>query len=174
MPQDCHLRSASHAQLEIRQARSTDIEALARLEARVFSSDHLSRRSLAALAKSASACLLVAHRGERLIGYAVVLTRRGSRTARLYSIAVEERGRGTGLSLLAAAEAAARTRGAERIRLEVRLDNPAAARFYERAGYKPFGHRFNFYEDGMAANLYVRDLAVDSQFRNSPPLRSTG
>jgi len=150
-------------QLEIREARAGDIDALAQLETRIFSSDRLSRRSLAALTRSRSASVLIAMRGERLLGYAVVLTRRGTRVARLYSIAVDVPGRGVGQELLAAAEAAARARGAERISLEVRPDNPEAARFYERAGYAPSGQRPDFYEDGMAADLYARDLSGPSR-----------
>jgi ribosomal protein S18 acetylase RimI-like enzyme len=160
--------------LEIREARAVDIDALAQLETRIFSSDRLSRRSLAALTKSRSASVLVAFDAERLLGYAVVLTRRGTRVARLYSIAVDERGRGVGKELLAAAEAEARARGAERISLEVRPDNPEAARFYERAGYEPFGRRPDFYEDGMAADLYARDLGTGASSRNPATLTPAG
>ena len=83
--------------------------------------------------------MLVASGAEAPVGYAVVLTRRGSRSARLYSIAVaaEAAGRGIGSRLLAAAEEAARRRGADRLHLEVRADNSTAIRLYERAGYRP-------------------------------------
>jgi ribosomal-protein-alanine N-acetyltransferase len=144
----------------IREAHSTDIDALARLEADRFACDRLSRRSLAALARSPSACLLVACRGGRPIGYAVLLTRRGGRAARLYSIAVaaEEAGRGVGSRLLAAAEEAARLHNAERVHLEVRADNPGAVALYERAGYRPIGERPGYYEDGMTALLFALTL----------------
>jgi ribosomal protein S18 acetylase RimI-like enzyme len=174
MPRDCLLHSASDAELEIREARTTDIDRLAQLEAHIFSSDRLSRRSLAALIRSGSAIVLVAELAARLLGFAVILTRRGSRTARLYSIGVRQPGHGTGSRLLAAAETAARTRGAERMRLEVRPDNPEAARFYERAGYQPFGRRADFYEDGMAANLYARDIATRARTPAPSPIGATG
>jgi len=146
--------------LVIREALSTDIDALTLIEADRFVSDRLSRRSLAALSKSRSACMLVASRGGLPIGYAVVLTRRGGHSARLYSIAMarKEAGRGIGSCLLAAAEEAAVERGARRLHLEVRADNSLAATFYERLGYKPAGQRPGYYEDGMTALLFARHL----------------
>src|ERR1041384_111664 len=92
--------------LVIREALFSDIDALTAIEAECFASDRLSRRSLTSLAKSPSASVFVACVAGRPVGYAVVLTRRGSRKARLYSIAVHPNagGRGIGSSLLAAAE----------------------------------------------------------------------
>jgi ribosomal-protein-alanine N-acetyltransferase len=146
----------------IREARSTDIHALMRLEAECFASDRLSRRSLASLAKSPSACVLVASIADGTIGYAVVLMRRGSQRARLYSVAVSPTAtrRGVGSSLLSAAEHAAHRRGASRLHLEVRADNGKAIRLYQRAGYRLTGRRPDYYEDGATALLFGRQLAV--------------
>ncbi len=160
MPEDGRPPPASDSGSVIREARSTDIHALALLEADRFASDRLSRRSLMALAKSNSACLLVAVRAKQPVGCAVLLTRRGGRSARLYSIAVaaDEAGRGVGSRLLAAAEEAARDRGFDRLHLEVRADNPAAVSFYEKSGYRPIGERPDYYEDGMTALRFARQL----------------
>lgn len=162
MPEYSRLPPASRSGLRIREARSTDIDALAKIEAERFATDRLSRRSIAALAKSASAALVAAFRGNEIVGYAAVLTRRGNRSARLYSIAVvaSATGQGTGSLLLAAAEDEARRRGSARMHLEVREDNIAAIRFYERAGYRPIGRRSGYYEDGMTALLFARELPV--------------
>jgi ribosomal protein S18 acetylase RimI-like enzyme len=159
MPDDGHLPSKSDA-IEIRKARPSDIDALASLEQRSFTTDRLSRRRFSALLKSPSAHMLIALRQGALAGYALVLIRSGSRAARLYSIAVEadEGRRGIGARLLAAAEAAARAAGAESLRLEVRADNRAAVRLYQTAGYRQRGHRPGYYEDGVTALLYSRDL----------------
>src|SRR5262245_6034654 len=128
MPEDGRAPPEAGSGFSIRLARSTDIAALARLEADRFASDGLSRRSLVALSKSSSADFLVACRVNEPVGYTVLLTRRGGRSARLYSIAVaaKEAGRGIGARLLQAAEDAARRRGADRMHLEVRADNSAA------------------------------------------------
>jgi ribosomal protein S18 acetylase RimI-like enzyme len=175
MPADCLLRDVSQIQPKIRQARASDIDELSMLEARIFATDRLTRRNLAALARSRSARVLVADPPHPHHRYAVVLTRRGSRSARLYSLGVEQPGRGTGSILLAAAENEALAGGALRMRLEVRPDNMAAARFYQRAGYRRFGTRPDFYEDGAAAELYERSLAKEPTSGGLPiPLSRAG
>ncbi len=160
MPEDGVPSPLRGAEVSIREAQASDIAALVELEGRAFLSDRLTRRRFAALAKSPSASLLVADAGEALLGYVLVLTRRGSRSARLYSLAVapEAQGGGLGLKLLSAAEAAAEARGAGRLRLEVRTDNEPAVRLYERAGYSQLARQENYYEDGMAALRYGRDF----------------
>lgn len=170
MPEDGRRPPAAGSGLLIREALSTDIDALTLIEADRFASDRLSRRSLAALSKSPSASMLVATRGVRPVGYALILTRRGSHSARLYSIAVaaEEAGRGVGSRLLAAAEEAAIERGARRLHLEVRADNSPAITFYERLGYKPAGERPEYYEDGMTALLFARHLPDPARLSSRP------
>jgi len=140
----------------MRRARFDDIDALTRLEAESFASDMLSRRSFSRYMRSPSAVLLVACRKSRILGYAVLLLRRGTRSARLYSIAVaaDKAGQGVGSRLLDAAEAAARERKAVVVRLEVRADNPSAIAFYERRGYRQIGTRPDYYEDGETALLF--------------------
>jgi ribosomal-protein-alanine N-acetyltransferase len=170
MPEDGRRPPAAGSGVVIREALPTDIDALMLIEADRFASDRLSRRSLVSLSKSRSACMLVATRGGRPIGYAVLLTRRGGHSGRLYSIAVagEEAGRGVGSRLLAAAEEAAIKRGARRLHLEVRADNSSAVSFYERLGYKPSGQRPGYYEDGMTAQLFTRHLPDRSRFSARP------
>jgi ribosomal-protein-alanine acetyltransferase len=160
MPDGSSRFSSRQACPEIREARSTDIEALVVLEAETFSTDKLSRRSFRSLIRSPSAAVVVARAAGRLLGYAVLLLRRGGRTARLYSIAVDKTaaGHGIGAALLAAVETAARKRSAGRLRLEVRADNAPAIRFYERHGYHRDGERPDYYQDGMTALLYSRVL----------------
>lgn len=173
MPEDSRLPPSGRSGLMIREARSTDIDALTRLEAECFASDRLSRRSLASLAKSPSACVLVASGTEGTVGYAVILMRRGSQRARLYSIAVssEATGRGVGSRLLTAAEDAARRRGACRLHMEVRADNAKAIGLYERAGYRPVGQRPDYYEDGTTALLLGRQIAIPAAASPAPPRR---
>ena len=96
-----------------------------------------------------------------LVGAAVLFFRRGTRVARLYSIAVaaDRRGSGLGMALLAVAEQAARRRGSTCMRLEVRTDNLAARHLYERFGYRDFGVRRRYYEDGCDARRYQKALS---------------
>jgi ribosomal-protein-alanine acetyltransferase len=170
MPQDSRPPPSGDAGICVGEAQPTDIADLAELEEQAFASDRLSRRRLAALARSPTAHLLVARRDGRLAGYALLLTRRNSRAARLYSLAVapDSTGGGLGSRLLAAAEAAALERGAESLRLEVRTDNAAAIRLYERHGYRLIGRRNDYYEDGAAALRYARDLDAGAAGRPLP------
>lgn len=160
MPDESRPPPLRDADLRIREARSSDLDRLTLLEAGAFATDRLTRRRLAAFVNSPSACLLLAVRGDEAVGYVLVLTRRGSRAARLYSLAVapELAGRGIGSILLGAAESAALARGADALRLEVRGDNSGAIRLYEQRGYRSMGRRENYYEDGMTAVRYARDL----------------
>lgn len=95
-----------------------------------------------------------------MVAYALTVFRRGSRVARVYSIAVaaDARGRGLASALLADAERIGVARGAERVSLEVRGDNPAAIRLYERRGYVFKGIYPDYYEDGADARRYEKRL----------------
>ena len=163
MPPDSLTPAPDRTGLVIREARRTDINALAKLEAECFSTDRLSRRSLASLTRSPSAFVVLAQR-KAPVGYAVLLTRRGAFSARLYSIAVSPAiaGSGIGTRLLQAAEDEARRRGASRMHLEVRADNASAIHLYKKMGYRLVGRRDNYYEDGAPALLFARQLSTGS------------
>src|SRR5690606_38950918 len=136
--------------VRIRRAMPAELPVLVALEDASFSGDRLSPRQWRRHLGSDRAIVLVAVEGGHLFGAAVVFLRAGSRVARLYSMAVsaQARGRGLGARLLAAAERAARRRGSDRMRLEVRADNATAARLYERAGYRRIARLGAYYEDG--------------------------
>jgi [ribosomal protein S18]-alanine N-acetyltransferase len=139
--------------LTIRAGRHGDLPSLLALETAAFSGDRLRRRSLARLLTAPTATLLVALMEGELVGYALVLFRRGSDVARLYSLARNPaRGpRGTGAALLEAAEAAAADRKCREIRLEVRGDNRRGLQLYRQHGYRVFARRPDYYEDGAEA-----------------------
>ncbi|OCW20179.1 ribosomal-protein-alanine acetyltransferase [Pseudomonas sp. S3E12] len=130
-----------------------DIPALVALEHQCFSSDRLSSRSFHWMISRAHGQLRVAEQDGQLLGYALVLFRRGSRLARLYSIAVAARARGLGLGrqLLSHVEACAVTHGCTHLRLEVRTDNPGALALYERNGYRRFAVVNGYYADHTSA-----------------------
>lgn len=146
----------------IRPATEADLAALVALEQQAFRGDRMSRAQYRRHLRSAGASVLVATAAGDLLGSALVFFRRGSTLARLYSIATAPaaRGRGLGARLLAAAEAAARARGCRALRLEVRVDNPAAIGLYERAGYRRIGAYADYYDDGADAWRYEKPLAA--------------
>ncbi len=148
----------------IRDARITDLEALGEVESRAFSGDQLTRRSMHRFLASPSARMRVAVAGNSrrgVLGYHLVTVRKGSRVARLYSIAVDASARGTGLGLRLLADAEAVASDLERgvLRLEVREDNAAAIRLYEASGYRPIGRHAAYYADRADALRYEKTLA---------------
>lgn len=148
----------------VRRGEPSDVDGLLALEA-AFPTDRLSRGSLRHLLTRAHADVWVAEDEGRAIGDAVVLYRRGYDTARLYSLVVahDQRGRGVGTALLAAAEEGATGRGCVSLRLEVRADNDGARRLYERSGYVVVGREKRFYGDGEDA------LRMRKRLRGTPP-----
>lgn len=143
----------------IRRARPADLAALTALESR-FPCDRLSRASLRRLVIGPSAEVWVAECEATVVGDAVLLYRRNTRRARLYSLVVEaaRTGQGIGRALLETCEKAARQRGCRELVLEVRPDNLVAIGLYERAGFRVVGRREAFYEDGTTAVVLGKPL----------------
>jgi ribosomal-protein-alanine N-acetyltransferase len=143
----------------IRPAVPEDLEALTALEAR-FPSDRLRRESWRRFVGARSAEIWVADRAGSVAGDAVVLYRRNSRRARLYSLVVSDccSGQGIGRALLSVCERAARRRGCRELVLEVRPDNAAALALYQTSDYRVIRRREEFYEDGSAALLLGKTL----------------
>lgn len=143
----------------IRRAGLADLTALLRLEAG-FPGDRLTRRAWRHLLLNAHADSWVAANGADVLGNAVLLYRKNSRSARLYSLIVSPaaRGRGIARALVRTAETAAAARAASRIYLEVRCDNDAAIVLYRRLGYRRLSRIARFYEDGQDALRFERML----------------
>ena len=77
-------------------------------------------------------------------GFTLVRAAPGEEELLLIAVRPESRGKGLGRSLLDSVLADARERGAERVFLEMRHNNPAAA-LYSAAGFAPIGHRRDYY-----------------------------
>lgn len=77
-------------------------------------------------------------------GFALVRAAPGEEELLLIGVAPEVRGRGVGSALLRQLAAAAELRGADRIFLEMRANNPAE-NLYRRHGYWPIGRRHDYY-----------------------------
>lgn len=138
--------------MTVRRARAEDLPALLDLESQ-FPGDRLSPRQLRRHLKAPSARFLVATEAGRVCGYALVFTRRGSRCARLYSIAVHAamQGKGIGRSLLEAVLHQLKSGRFRELRLEVRVDNGRAQALYRQLGFTEFGRKHVYYEDGSDA-----------------------
>ncbi|WP_111642692.1 GNAT family N-acetyltransferase/peptidase C39 family protein [Marinimicrobium alkaliphilum] len=148
--------------IALRSAQAQDLDALLALEKRCFESDRLSRRSFKRWLDSDQSVFLVAEKAGALVGYCLVLFHRGTRLARLYSLAVDPQWRGRGLAarLIAAGEQGASASGRLEMRLEVSSLNTGAIRLYETLGYRRFGLYHDYYEDHSDALRYQKRIRV--------------
>ena len=158
------------AMTEIRKARASDLDELLRLESTSFNTDRISRRSFKRWLDYGRSVLLVSDEGGVLSGYILVLRRRGTRLARMYSLAVDPafRGRGLAARLIEKAESEARDAGALYMRLEVARSNSGAIELYRKLGYVQFGLYRDYYEDHsdalrMQKCIHPFDPAGDSR-----------
>jgi ribosomal protein S18 acetylase RimI-like enzyme len=159
-------------EVRVRAGIMSDLAALLDLEAKVFATDRMSRRSLRHFLGSSTADVLIAECEGRVVGSAVILFRPNSAVARLYSIAVTPlaAGRGIGVQLLAAAEQAALDRDRLYLRLEVHEKNHRAIARYRKAGYREFGRHHQYYEDKGHALRFEKLLAPDAAaLKRAPP-----
>ena len=132
----------------IRRAKLGDVSAILALEA-LFPSDRMSAATVRRFLRVPSAAVWVAEAAEDVLGSLVLLTRRTTGVARIYSVVVSPLARGQGLAqkLVSAAEADAR-RHKKIISLEVRAENVAARALYHKLGYVESRTLPAFYDDG--------------------------
>ncbi|MEO8401540.1 MAG: N-acetyltransferase [Gammaproteobacteria bacterium] len=137
----------------IRQATLNDLDQLVALENQCFAADKMSRQNFRDLLTKQSAIITLATKDNNLIGSAVVLFRKNSHQARMYSLAVSPvfRKRGTAHQLCIHIEKSALARGCDTMILEVRVNNLPAIHFYQKNGYEKFAIYSKFYEDGTDA-----------------------
>ncbi len=135
--------------ITIEPATPEHLEELLELEQRCFVTDRLSRRSMRRfLANEQSVFQLALHQGH-CIGYVLIVFHRGTRLARMYSLAVSPQWQGQGVArkLISSGEAEAQDRGALYIRLEVNNTNEHAIALYQKLGYIKFGLLHDYYDD---------------------------
>lgn len=144
----------------VRAAKMTDLPVIESIEARSFNADRFSRATLKRLIAGKTAAVLVAAVDNRAVGYVALLFRKGTRVARLYSLAVEPEARGKGVApaLIDAASRAARRRGSDRLRLEVRASNAKALSLYQRSGFTFLERSPGYYHDGEDAIRHEKRL----------------
>ncbi|MGN6444440.1 ribosomal protein S18-alanine N-acetyltransferase [Amnibacterium sp.] len=144
---------------EVRTAGAEDLDAVMAIERASFPTDAWSEAAMRETFATGDA--FVAEEADRVVGYGAVLAPAGSGDADVLTIAVEEahRGEGVGASLLGRMLETAAERGAGRVFLEVRADNPVAQRLYETRGFRAVGRRPRYYQpDGVDAIVMRLDL----------------
>ena len=146
--------------LTLREARMADLNQLEALENATFKSDKISRRSFSGFILGQSSDIYVATLGSQLIGYGVVLYKKGSSLARLYSLAVAKKykGKGHGKLILKHLEEKAMQKNAAYMRLEVAKSNSAAIALYQNLGYYNFDVKKDYYETHEDALCFEKIL----------------
>ncbi|MBW4040902.1 MAG: ribosomal protein S18-alanine N-acetyltransferase [Acidobacteria bacterium] len=143
----------------VRAATSADVDAVMAIERASFPTDAWSEAAMRETFETGDA--FVAEHAEGVVGYAAVLAPSGSGDADVLTIAVLEayRGGGVGGALLAHLLETAADRGASRVFLEVRDDNPVAQHLYDSRGFRVVGRRPRYYQpDGVDAIVMRLDL----------------
>lgn len=133
--------------IAIRRANATEIDDIMPIMTAAFDpafGEAWSRGQCLGMLTLPDTWLLIARADQVPVGFA--LARRTLDESELLLIAVhpDARGVGTGRALIDRTAAEAKRRGADKLMLEVRANNPALA-LYEAAGFKQIGRRRDYY-----------------------------
>lgn len=152
-------------QNSIRPATKEDIPSLVALEqeifpATIYGADVLDRKKFLYLLTKANALVLVCTSEKKICGYVIILLRKTSSAARVYSIAVspDHRGKGIAPLLLDHAQNICREKNCTRIILETREDNSKMRGLCARLGYKETKRVKGYYHDGQTAIKLSKDI----------------
>jgi len=169
--------------ISLRAATTSDIAALHHIETTCFTTDRLSKSRFKFYVEAQHAELIVAEtmlaanddssqgtddklldRQTQIVGYGLLLLRRGTQLTRLYSIAVlpEARGLGVAEQLINSLGERALTRGKRFMRLEVAEWNTKAIALYKKLGFSQFGMYTDYYDDHTDA-LRMQKVLVKSK-----------
>lgn len=159
--------------ITIRPAKPDDLCGLVELEDACFSSDRLSLRRFKYWLKAEHCIFKVIMVEGNLAGYGLVLLHKGTRLARLYSMAVSStfRDRGLAQQLLTDLESEAVAEGRLFMRLEVSENNTSAIGLYRKLGYKAFGEYENYYQDqsdALRMQKRIRRMASAEPYPPTP------
>ncbi|MFW8591593.1 peptidase C39 family protein [Glaciecola sp. 2405UD65-10] len=157
--------------VEYRSACLADLDALEQLENACFTVDKLSRRQLRHWLKAHNKLIQVAIVNEKIVAYGLVILRKGTSLARLYSLAVlnEVRGNGIAISLILLLEKACIEQNKAYLRLEVSQNNKAAIALYKSLSYKEFGFFEHYYADDSNALRMQKAILQNHNSRRFSP-----
>ncbi|WP_394202412.1 GNAT family N-acetyltransferase/peptidase C39 family protein [Marinagarivorans algicola] len=146
--------------ISYRLATVSDLKALLHIEHTCFNNSRLSERSFKHWLKAAHGILWVAqslqspdavlaNEHQPLVGYALAWCHKGTRLARIYSLAVLPSAAGQGIAqqLMHQLEQVCFSLDYLHLRLEVAKNNAAAIALYQKLGYRIFGEYCDYYED---------------------------
>lgn len=170
---------STQSNVVLRVATLQDLASLQHIEQTCFTTDRLSKSRFKFYIDAQHAELIVAEREpssenakhdknkqgvNSIVGYGLLLLRRGTQLTRLYSIAVlpEARGLGVAEKLINSLGERALLRGKRFMRLEVAVGNAGAIALYKKLGFSQFGMYTDYYDDHTDA-LRMQKVLVTSK-----------
>ena len=170
--------TSTQPSIVLRVAELRDLASLQHIEQTCFTTDRLSKSRFKFYIDAQHAELIVAERAptnsdsnvdkkaqgvNSIVGYGLLLLRRGTQLTRLYSVAVlpEARGLGVAEKLINSLGERALLRGKRFMRLEVAVGNAGAIALYKKLGFSQFGMYTDYYDDHTDA-LRMQKVLVAS------------
>ncbi|HSU74104.1 MAG TPA: ribosomal protein S18-alanine N-acetyltransferase [Terrabacter sp.] len=152
-------RAQPGADVVLRELEWTDLARLAELELDLFAQDAWSEQTWwAELAARPRREYVVATADGTITGYAGLDVAGEVADVMTIAVAPAHRGSGVGRVLLAELVRRATERAVDAVLLEVRADNDAARRLYDRAGFEVISVRRRYYQPGDVDALVMRLL----------------
>ena len=148
----------------LRRANLDDLDRIMELESGTFGNDAWSSDAMASDLGNPQCYYLVAERDGfpgTVDGYAGLFAPQGSHEGDIQTIAVADAARrgGLGRAFMNALIVEARKRGAEKVFLEVRADNPGAKLLYDSLGFVEIAQRVGYYQpDNVDAIVMKLDI----------------
>jgi len=139
--------------IKVEPADLRSLEELFRIELECFTIEAFSKKQILGLLRNANSVGLLAKINGEVAGFIIGLVENHDaiKAGHVYTIdvAVKHRRMGVGIKLLKEMEKAFLKRGAETSYLEVRVDNQAAIRLYQKQGYSEIESLNDFYSSGV-------------------------
>lgn len=150
----------NNQRISLRPASKADVSKLVDIENKCFVQDRMTLRNFHWMLDKANADITVLEINEVVLGYGLLLYRRGTSLARLYSLAIipDQQRSGLGKALMKQLEKMAQLHGCVYLRLEVRPDNMQAIALYKSLGYFEFDRKLDFYEDHSEALCFEKRI----------------
>ena len=149
----------------LRPFRASDLETLWAIDQACFPPGiSYSQAELAGFIAHRGSRTWVAEEGSAIVGF-LIADRQPRKVGHIVTIDVVEatRRRGVGSKLMDAVEQWGREQGLRLIYLETAEDNLAARRFYEARGYRRLRRIEDYYRNGLAAWVMVKELEGQSK-----------
>lgn len=143
--------------MNIRAWEKADIEGITQIEARCFQ-DAWKKEAFEDILKYPIHHSFLLEEGGQVCGYACLLVLFEDAEVENIAVDLPYRGKGYARALMDAMHERAKTLGAKRCLLEVRVSNAAAISLYEKYGYIRYGVRKRYYADGEDAFVMQKIL----------------